>query len=680
MSFAAGTRLGPYEILAPIGAGGMGEVYRAKDTRLNRTVAIKVLPSHLNTDQDRRRLDREARTISSLNHPHICTLFDVGYEQQTGFLVMEYLEGKTLAELLKGGPLPAAQVLRYATEVADALDKAHKQGIIHRDLKPANIMITSNGAKVLDFGIAKLEPDGILQSETETQSRSLTADGSVLGTLPYMAPEQVQGKAIDARTDIFSFGSVLYEITSGHRPFASNQSAALIAEILKSDPPALRSPLKKLVERCLAKDPEDRWQSMRDVTLELKSVQEPTPQDTSALQERTAIAWVPWLIAAGLFAAVLFLLMRSHRESVSAAATPPKEIRFTIVPPNNGMFDGPIAISPDGSRIAFAATDATGGSSLWIRSLDSIDSQIVPDTSGASDPFWSPDSRVLGFFAEGKLKEVEVPGGSVTTVCDAAEPRGGTWNNKGIILFAADAGGGLYTVSDNGGKVNQIATLNETRKESSLRFPCFLPDGRHFLYYVLGNTAENTGVSLGSLDSKETKWLLAADSSGIYSPEGTILFLKNQSLMGIAFDAAQLKILGEPYRIAEHVWFHGSAVAITAITAATKDIIAYRSGGILESHLVWRDRAGNQVKPDGPDWMCHEPALSPDENKLSLSCIDPKTYLSHIWMMDLNRGTMTRLTASSSFEANSAWSPGWKIFLLFFVSGGRDLPAIAGDG
>lgn len=649
----------------------MGEVYRAIDTRLDRTVAVKVLPSHLSSDPDKRqRLDREARAVSSLSHPHICALFDIGHEQQTDFLVMEYLEGKTLEQLLEKGPLPADQVLRYGIEIADALDKAHRKGIIHRDLKPGNIMITSAGAKVLDFGLAKLAASEPFESEAETKSRSLTMDGAVLGTLPYMAPEQLEGRALDARADVFAFGAVLYEMASGGRPFTATQRAGLIAAILTTDPPSLPGALGRVAGKCLAKDPEDRWQTMRDVTLELKWIREAKALPASPAAKRPRLAWIPWVLASAMFLTALVLFVRSNRGNNPVQATP-QQIRFTVNPPQDSTFDGSIAISPDGNTLAFVATSHSGISSLWIRALDSVDSQILAGTQGASEPFWSPDSKFLGFFADGHIKKIAIPGGSAQAICEAQDPRGGTWNGEGVILFAANAGGGLYRVSQAGGNVTQVTTLNEQRNEGSHRYPTFLPDGRHFLFFVLGMNAENTGIGLGSLDSKETTWLLPADSSGVYGAQGNLFYVRNQSLMGVAFDAKLLKTIGDPYLVANQVWTMGYVPALTAISAASNNVIAYRSGGILKTHLLFFDRSGKQVRPEGPAGMCHEPALSPDEKKLSLSCMDPQTALGHVWLMDLTRGTMTRFTSSSSFEANSTWSQDAKsVYYSSYPEGG----------
>ncbi len=502
MALTSGTKLGPYEVLAPIGAGGMGEVYKGRDTRLERTVAIKVLPAHLTSNPEvKQRFEREARAVSSLNHPHICALYDIGQQDGTDFLVMEYLEGETLAECLKRGPLPANQTLRCTVQVADALDKAHRQGVTHRDLKPANIMLTKSGAKLLDFGLAKLRTDpaplGEGLTDVTAEPRKLTVEGTIVGTFQYMAPEQLEGKEADARSDIFAFGGVLYEMVTGKPAFAGNSNASLIAAILHSEPPPLNQlqpmtppALERVVRTCLAKDPEERWQTAHDVKLQLQWIAEggassqveagvPVPA-VSRGRNRELVAWgVAALLAVALVAVLLVASRRALPEALTA--------RFSVSPPEMATFanNDHIALSPDGRRMAFTAR-ADGTRMLWLRPLDSFAAQPLTGTEGAFYPFWSPDSRSIAFFAGGKLKKIELGSRNVETICDAENSGGGgTWNRDGVILFAPGVEGGLTRVSTAGGPLTPVTQLDPAHGETNHLWPHFLPDGRHYVFELV---------------------------------------------------------------------------------------------------------------------------------------------------------------------------------------------------
>ncbi|MCI0617949.1 protein kinase, partial [bacterium] len=494
MALQVGIRLGPYEIQAAIGAGGMGEVYRAKDTRLDRTVAIKIIPSHLSNNSDlKQRFEREARTISSLNHPNICALYDIGNQDGIDFLVMEFLDGETLAERLSKGSLPLDQVFRYGIQIADALDKAHKQGIIHRDLKPGNIMLTKSGIKLLDFGLAKLQAaaaqpllSGV--SALPTEHHDLTAEGTILGTIQYMSPEQLETKETDARTDIFALGTILYEMATRKKAFSGRSQASLIAAILSSDPAPVStsqpiSPMAfdRIVTTCLAKDPEDRWQTAHDVMLELKWVaEERTSGQTSTTFPRIH-KWrerVAWGAACIFLITTLVLSLLHFRNNVPQQSV----YRLSINPPENFSFSSSLSLSPNGQHLAFTVTDVDGTSSLWVRRLDSLSSQRLPGTDDAVFPFWSPDGNSLGFFADGKLKRIEIAGGPPVILADASnDPRGGTWNRSDEILFSPGFQTPIYCIGASGGKATQLTTLNKERQESSHRWPLFLPDGQHFL-------------------------------------------------------------------------------------------------------------------------------------------------------------------------------------------------------
>src|SRR5579864_339118 len=434
MPLDRGDRLGPYEILAPLGAGGMGEVYRARDTRLDRTVAVKVLPSHVaNVPEARQRFEREARAISALNHPHICTLHDIGSQGGVDFLVMEFVEGENLSERLKKGPLAVEQALKYAIQIADALDKAHRQGIVHRDLKPGNLMITAGGVKVLDFGLAKVEEraTGVSGgSLVQTLTTPLTGAGSIVGTLQYMAPEQLEGKEADARTDIFAFGAVLYEMLAARRAFEGKSQAGLIVAIMEHEAPSVSAAvpagaaLDRVVRRCLAKDPEERWQTARDLAFELQSVGDQPAAASAAVNVKRSREYAAWA-AAALFLLAGVLLAVTH---LSERTPEQRVIRFEVPAPENATFVGAAAVSPDGRRLAFVARDS-GGTRLWIRELDSFTARPLAGTEGARSPFWSPDSRYLGFGADGRLKRIEASGGPTQVVCSAPAVAGATWNS-----------------------------------------------------------------------------------------------------------------------------------------------------------------------------------------------------------------------------------------------------------
>ena len=511
MSISSGTKFGPYEIQVPLGAGGMGEVYRARDTRLDRTVAIKVLPAHLSSDPElKQRLEREAKAISALQHAHICTLYDIGTQNGTGFLVMEYLEGQTLAKRLQKGPLPVDQVLKIGTETAQALEKAHQQGIIHRDLKPANIMLTKAGAKLMDFGLAKLKlpvasqalgtftpssPTMNLASLTAAAS-PLTQRGSIVGTFQYMAPEVLQGVEADARSDLFSFGCVLYEMITGHPAFEGKSQLSVLTAILEKEPepvnvlrPLTPPMLDRVIHACLAKDPADRIQTAHDVAMNLQWAGDTAPDDTAKSQPQFNKAW-----SAGLGALLLALLavagFLGYRWAQSSNA--PQSLHSEIPPPEKFLFDatgdagGMPVLSPQGDKLAFVAH--SGDSKLlWVRSLNSDFAKQLDGTSGAAHPFWSPDGRYLGFFAGGKLMKVPADGGPVVTLANAPNPRGGAWGAAGVIVFTADYTSGLMKVNAQGGTAEPATVLDRT-KHSTHRWPWFLPDGKHFLFLAANHT------------------------------------------------------------------------------------------------------------------------------------------------------------------------------------------------
>ena len=670
MTLTDGTRLGAYEILSSIGAGGMGEVYRARDTRLDRTVVIKVLPSHLSgNDEFRQRFEREARAVSSLNHPNICILHDIGRQDGIDFLVMEFIEGESLADRLAKGALPAEQVLRYAIQIAGALDKAHRAGIIHRDLKPGNIMLTKSGAKLLDFGLAKFQSSGsgILSSLTSipTELHALTGEGRILGTFQYMSPEQLEGKEADHRTDLFAFGTVVYEMATGKRAFTGRSQASLIGAILKDIPPPISAiqpmappALDRVVTKCLAKDPDERWQSAHDLMDELKWIAETGSQTIMEHDARNKHERVAWLaLTALLLAAALMLGIAYFKRAPTEART----VRFFILPPENSRFisegidAGPVTISPDGRSMAFVATTPEGQKLLWVRSLDALSPQALPGTQGASWPFWSPDSRFVGFFAQGKLKKIEASGGPSLELCKVAQGQGGTWNRDGVIVFARD-GGVLHRVSaDSGGAASAVTKLDEANGETTHRSPWFLPDGKHFLYVGLGVTGQTGAVYVGSLESTGSKLLFRANSKVAYS-QGYLLFLHDLALMAQPFDANDLEPSGSAFPIAQQIQYDGRGV----FSVSESGVLAYQTGtGSLTggSQLTWFDRSGKSLGVLGDLAGYLNLHLSPDDKSVAVSIGDVQAGNIDVWIYEIERGLGQRFTSHPAQERVAIWSP-----------------------
>jgi eukaryotic-like serine/threonine-protein kinase len=676
MPILPGRRLGPYEILSAIGAGGMGEVYKARDTRLDRIVAIKVLPTHLADRAELcERFDREAKTIASLNHPHICTLYDTGHQDEIDFLVMEYIEGETLAQRLQKGPLPLDQVLRYAIEIADALDKAHRKGITHRDLKPGNIMLTKSGTKLLDFGLAKLKqevgPGNVRLSELPTAIDPLTAKGTIVGTLEYMAPEQLEGKEVDARTDIFAFGAVVYEMATGKRAFEGTSQASLIAAILEKEPPAMSSlqpmtppALDRVVKRCLAKDSDDRWQTVRDLEVELKWIAETGAQAGMSVpiatksKSRERLAWsaaVILLVVALAFGAFTYLQgAPEDARTIRFFVSLPESWNFTRQLAATGAPPAPLAVSPDGYRIAFAATNTDGKSLLWIRPLDTLTAQALAGTEGAVRPFWSPYSRFLGFFADGKLKKIEVSGGPPITLCDSSGGGGGAWSRDGVIVFSPAPFSALEKVSASGGTPSPATKLSPG-DVIQVR-PGFLPDGRHFLYRT-GASGQGGPAYLASLDSADRKLLLNADSTNVLYSQGYLLFLRDKTLMAQRFDTRRLALIGDEFPIAESIQTQGTVNPYGLFSASENGVLVYQAGsGTGGSQLVWFDRTGKQIGVLGDSTANADPEISPDGKRLLDNKPPQAGNTVDIWVYDLARGLPTRFTFGDDAFA-SIWSP-----------------------
>jgi len=657
MALASGIRLGSYEILSQIGAGGMGEVYRARDMRLERTVAIKVLPDHLSCNADsKQRFEREARALSSLNHPHICTLYDIGTQDGVAFLVMEYMEGQTVADRLQKGALPIEQVLKIGVEVADALDKAHRHGIVHRDLKPGNIMLTKSGAKLMDFGLAKPTQATFIAGSTasnSTRSDPLTVEGTIVGTFQYMAPELFEGRDADARSDIFAFGAVLYEMATGQPAFSGKTRASVLAAILASEPtpvtklqPAASLELDRLIRTALAKNPDERWQSVHDIGISLSGIsatETPHPAATPS----------PWWIAAGLLTLVtlgLGAFFTLHRTNSSPAL-----LRLTIAPPPNASFSSLeklLAISPDGRQVAFTAVDRSGQRSLWVRPLDTLEARALPGTDDADTPFWSPDSRLVGFFSHSKLKKVDPNGGQPEVICDAgADPGGATWNREGVIVFAPNFEGVLYRVPASGGQPIAITEAYKAYDETNHIWPEFLPDGRHFLFLVYGKGDE--GIHVGSLDSKEHHLVLREESTALYVEPGYLLFGRNGVLMVQRFDAKRLEALGEPIRIVDTV--ESASGGGYTFSVSRNGVLVYFAGRRYKpTQLVWYRRDGTRLGALGPVGPFRQPRISPDGHTVAVNRLESGMELS-VWLID-SRGVPTRFTFGS-FDLSPIWAP-----------------------
>jgi Tol biopolymer transport system component/predicted Ser/Thr protein kinase len=653
----------------------MGEVYRARDTRLDRTVAIKVLPPQAaDNPEARQRFEREARAVSSLNHPNICALYDVGQQDGTDFLVMEYLEGESLGARLASGPLPVAQAIDYAVQIAQALAEAHRHGVSHRDLKPGNIMLTKSGAKLLDFGLAKLRdaapeaPAGL--TLMPTRAKDLTQAGTILGTLQYMAPEQLEGKEADARSDIFAFGAVLYEMLTGRKAFEAKSQASLIVAILEHEPPPLAalqptSPaaLDRVVRTCLAKDPDERWQSAADLARELKWMVEGRSQigeiaPVTAAAPRRRLPW-PWVAAtAALLLACLTLALVHFRE------TPPRQptIRFQIpVPEKETIFVA--ALSPDGERLAFTSGEEPARRRLWVRPLNSLTPQALPGTEGAGIVIWSPDSRAIAFVAGGKLKKIDLLGGPPLTLCDAPNALAGGWNRDGVILFGS-IDGNLRRVSAAGGESRPVTTLDSSLQETMHAWPQFLPDGEHFLYTAYSSTPANAGVRVASLDSKASQRLVDGVLNAAYTHDaaggGYLLFTREETLLAQPFDASRLQLAGEPFPVAESVsvGFRNSRPFVASFSASASGVLAYERATVIGlKQLAWVDRNGRFLNTVGEPADYSNPALSPDEKRLAVGRLDPQTKSRDVWIFDLVRGASSRFTFDRADDFNPVWSP-----------------------
>ncbi len=671
----------------------MGEVYRARDSRLERTVAIKVLPTHLNLNPElRARFEREAKAISGLQHPNICVLYDVGSEGDIDFLVMEYLEGETLYTRIARKPLTTDETLRIATEVADALVKAHRSGIVHRDLKPGNVMLTKGGAKLMDFGLAK--PFGLAAGSAGSKSGSanvssmatmaatmadlaspVTVAGTLIGTVQYMSPEQIQGKEADARSDIFAFGAMLYEMLSGKRAFQGKSQLSLASAILEKDPDPiatiqpLRPPaLEQVVRTCLAKDPDDRFQSAHDLKLQLQWIagggsQTGAPAVVSPGRKKTATVLTATTIAGWFIAAALAVLLMIYAARLTVARQP---VHASLEPPAGFDFfavtDGAPALSPDGQQVAFLVvkkgTSFTPGiGSLYLQRLSTGESAPIPAGAGALYPLWSPDGKYLGFFSEGKLKKIPAAGGPVQVICDAPDGRGGSWNDQGTIIFAPRIAGSLQSVSDGGGTPVEITKPDSGGQGYTDRDPYFLPDGKHFLF--VRRAKDSGSVYAGSLDSPagELKQILPNGSNVAYS-DGYLFYTKAGALTAQEFDPASLTFKGKPVSIASNIEF--APARNEGSFSVSHNVLLYRHTSTLNRELVWLDLSGKEVDHWGEPASYVGGKFFAATQTALLSRVNPAGNGYSIWISDVARKTVNRLTQDSDRAATGVVSPDGK--------------------
>lgn len=653
MPLAAGHKLGPYEILAPIGAGGMGEVYKARDTRLERTVAVKV-----SAERFSERFQREAQAIAALNHPHICTLHDVGPD----YLVMELIEGTELS-----GPQPISEALRLAIQIADALSHAHRQGVIHRDLKPANIMVTKSGIKVLDFGLAKLSRGDAPSSQPQvslaaTMTHALTQEGTLIGTPQYMAPEQLEGQEADRRSDIFAFGVVLYQMITGHPAFEGKSQANLIAAILAAEPqpitqfqPLIPPALDHLIKTCLAKDPDDRRQNMHDVLLELKWIAEGGSQagiPKPVVARRKRREYLSWALAGLASVAALAIGFLHFREKPAETSL----VRFEFPAPPKTIFQ-PIdlfAVSPDGRQVAFTGAPPGEKRMLWVRRLDSLQTTMLAGTEGAFSPFWSPDSRFIGYFTDQQLMKIPSTGGPGQVVCATPAGLGGTWNRDSVILFASRSG--LAQVSAAGGEQKLLLKLDEARKERFQAWPHFLPDGRHFLYSSNSTDPGKSGIFAASLAGGEPRLLISGESNALFVSPGYLLFTRASTLLAQPFDPARLQVSGEPFPVAESVGRMAFANA-SHFSASPNGVLVYRTEASTSLQLAWYAPGGKRLGPAGEPRRYIQFTMAPDERRIAAQIIDQNVGTSDIWVLDLASGIFSRQTSNSATEDSPKWSP-----------------------
>jgi eukaryotic-like serine/threonine-protein kinase len=674
MNLPNGARLGAYEILEPLGAGGMGEVYKARDTRLHRTVALKIVSAAFADDPTwRLRFDREARLLAAITHPHICAVYDVGSDNQTSFMVMEYIEGETLAARLGRGPLPVDQMLRTAAEIADGLAQAHRQSVCHRDLKPGNVMLTRRGAKLLDFGLARINaPPATLASDRRTITSDLTEKGAILGTVSYMAPEQLEGKPTDTRSDIFAFGGVLYEMATGRKAFAGENTASIIAAILDRDPAPVSSlrtvlppSLDHIVQKCLAKDPENRWQHAADLRDELKWVAQ---QGSQALPPvRVERRWRPTALLSAALALIL-LAMLLGLGSVHFREKRPDQSRMVFTVPRQLNSTSPRlnmpAISPDGTRLLFVAPSEGGKLMLWSRTLDSLAAHPLAGAEVSNSPpfaFWSPDERFIGYFSDGKLKTIAANGGAPQTLADAPDPSGGSWGPDGTIIFSPKTGP-LYRVSAAGAPATPLRALDASQRELTQLWPYFLPDGKHYLYVVRSVDAEKTGIYLGTAGTEEARFLVHGESNVLYSPPGYLIFVRDGTLLAQGFDLDSLQLAAGAFPVPSHGAESSSAqeTDFGLFSVSLNGVLVYAGGGYVKVQPTSYDRNGKVLGTIGEPAAYGTVTLSPDDKLLAL---ERTGAAGGVTLLDVATGIPTRLTFNA-FDSDPIWSPDGRALAL----------------
>ncbi len=698
MPLVPGTKLGPFEIQTAIGAGGMGEVYRARDPRLERTVAIKVLPTHLNSSPElRTRFEREAKAISGLQHPNICVLYDVGTQGDVDFLVMEYLEGETLYARLARKPLSTDEALKIATEIADALDKAHRSGIVHRDLKPGNVMLTKGGAKLMDFGLAKpnalssgpksgvpsVSSMATMAATIADLSSPVTVAGTLIGTVQYMSPEQIQGKEADARSDIFAFGSMLYEMISGIRPFQGKSQLSLASAILEKDPdpiatiqPMTPPALEPVVRTCLAKDPDDRFQSAHDLKLQLQWISAGgslvgAPAVVTSRRKKTVTAVTVAMIAGWLVATAAGILLLIYANRLTMARRP---LHAAIVQPDGvdltPIMGGAPVLSPDGQQIAFGAmkkgvTFRGSESTIYVLRLATGESTPLVGTQGGAFPFWSPDGKYLGFFADGKLKKISAEGGPAQALCDAPDGRGGSWNEQGTIIFAPRIAGPLQSVSDGGGSPAEVTRADKDDAQFTDRNPYFLPDGKHFLFVQRGKNAVGS-VFAASLDGGQPTEILPAGSNVAYN-DGYLFYVREGTLTAQEFDASGLRFKGKPITIAANIEFYNPRNL--AYFAVGHNLLLYRSSSVVNRELAWFDSSGKEIEHWGDPAPYVNGTYSPSSQTALLYRASPSSNGDSIWLADVQRKTVNRLTPDVDTGQSAVLVPGGNDVLIATTTG-----------
>jgi serine/threonine protein kinase/WD40 repeat protein len=649
-----------YRMIAKIGEGGMGEVWRAVDTKLGREVAIKILPEAFTQDEDRlARFTREAQVLASLNHPNIASIH--GVEERA--LIMELVEGPTLAERIAQGPMLLEEALAAAAQIAEGLEYAHERGVVHRDLKPANLKITPEGRlKILDFGLAKAAPGDATPIDPEsspTLTMRATQAGIIIGTAAYMSPEQAMGKPVDKRADIWSFGAVLWELLTGRQLFKGETVTDTLAGVLREPidfarlPAETPAPIRGLLRRCLDRNPKTRLRDIGEARIALKEPAAHLPATVTAPPAPRSF-W-PWIAAACAATTLAMGALYLHRP-----AEEPRVLKLQISPPaKSALVSTAPAISPDGRRIAFVAV-TDGVHHVWTRDLDSLESRLLPGTEGAIEPFWSPDSRSIGFFAEGYLKKIDAAGGPASSLCDAPAGRGGTWSQNGVIVFSPSFSGGLLRVSSAGGASVRLTTVDQAAGEAAHIYPSFLPDGRHVLYFAMNRDHAKHALWVADLNSKERRRILPTSTNTAYAPPGFLLLVRDGTLMALPFNAATAQVTGEAVPVAEQVdYYLGMNQSRALFSVSGNGVLVYGTGmsrGRIQ--LTWFDRSSKLLGTVGPPGLVNWPAISPDGKTVAVSRDDPQTGVSDVWLYDLARGSSNRLTSHS--KGNSLfplWSP-----------------------